>query len=356
MKVNIYTKTLQELAMKIDKASLATKNQFISNYVQIETSNGILKMQATDLDNHVIVFGTIEDKSNFKALVSSNTFCKLVATLNKDYVTLELDGTNVVLTEGKSCYKFVIPLNEIGEPLYLTEVEIPKKGVEIDPETLSDVLTYLPSAVSKDFTNPVLTSYCIADKAYSSNRFKVCVINKKLLEGLDNILLPGKLVSLLDLIEDSSSIKYFINEFGIFFITNSVVIVGLDMKSNTPYPKEAIDKILKEDSSGSFLIKKDELKLILSRLSLFVEDNDKSVILISFTKTSMKLSNTKNSGVDEVPIEWEKEDLNWSNKVDFKFLLNLIEVMDSEIKFDLLPDKIRLSDRKCENILTLIKE
>lgn len=354
-KLTIETKILKDLVGKTAKGALGNKNLKISNLLQIKAENGILSLHTNDIDNHLIVSADITDNSSFSCVVDCDLFCRLIQTFEKDSVTLSKADSYTQVSQGSNKYKFPIPLDESGAPVVFEDLNLPEKFLDISYEDLSKILTYLPSALSSDYVVPMYTGYYIDDVAISTNRFKVCYLPIDLLKGSGRLLLPSKLVHLLKILQDNN-LRFGINEFGVFFITDNAIVCGLDMKEGSSYPKDALLNYIKSDLPYQFKFKKSEFLFILNRLGLFISNEDKATIVFTPKADKMDITTLKELGEDSVKIEWLTSPIdNFSGRVDYNFLKPLIEVMEDDyiiVELGAYSEYVRLRGKDAVQILT----
>ena len=354
--MKVKTSILQELSQKIVKGNLGDKNLFISNYTKISADKQTLTLHNTDIDNHLEVSANIEDKSSFDMIVDTNLFNKLINSIESDYVNFSKQGEEYVISYGNSNYKFPVILDSLGAEIQLENFELPKEGVTISAQDLNIVLRYLPSCIGTDFVNNVLTGMYIGKKAYSSNRFKACILNINLLKDSSPILLPSKFINLLKLLESDDEIFYAIDSNGIYFVSRETTIVGLDMKELSQYPVSALDDFSKSNLKYAFSVSNKDLKKVINRVSILCKDDELLVNLAPKDKVLLVINQSGN-GVDEVPIKWESEvPKDWSELVNYKFLLNILQTMEESIKIEFENSQfIRLKDKFADNILSIVK-
>lgn len=297
MQITIETTKLQDLTSKAVKGSGRMPILAITMFIGIEVKDGDLILTTTDKVNtlKVIGKGVAKDNENFYTCVDSDLFNKLVSKTTSSSITLEVNENSLTF-KGNGVYALPIAVDErnnvvrIPEPDFNTEIE----GFEVDTSSLQEMVTYNKPSVAKTMEAPYLTGYYVDDEAVVSfNLVTACVNKIKLLSG--KALLPSSLVELFNIITiEKAKIK--IDDRKILVDGGDVIIKGTLMEKVEDYPAQALKDLVNAQFTSECDLSTSELLNTLDRLSLFISDDDKNALRLTFGADCVTISSKKSNG------------------------------------------------------------
>ena len=174
MKLNIKTNDLYNLLDITRNCASNNKMLPITCMTCLETVNGFLQATTTTLSDYCVARVPCES-TDFYAVISHDTFYKLMSKLTCENISLEVVNQHLVVT-GNGKYTLDLPVDENGElikfpkPNYHT-VDI--KG-ELTDEQLHIIHTTNRANLSNSLTEPCYTGYYIGEQILTSDRSVIC--------------------------------------------------------------------------------------------------------------------------------------------------------------------------------------
>lgn len=321
MEITIETTKLQDLTSKAFKGSGRLPILAITMFIGIEAKDGDLILTTTDKINtlKVIGKGVAKNNENFYTCVDSDLFNKLVSKTTSPTITLEVDENSLTF-KGNGVYALPIAVDEknnvvrIPEPSFNSDVN----GVEIDTAKLKDMLIYNKPSIAKTMEAPYLTGYYLDNESIVSfNLVTACVNKIKLIES--KALLASSLVELFNIISvEKAVIK--IDDRKILIEAGDVIINGTLMENIEQYPAQALKDLVEAEFNSECEVDKNELLNILDRLSLFISDDDKNALRLTFSDNCITISSKKSNGNEMLKY------INSNNVMPFTQLVDLVDL------------------------------
>ena len=324
--------------------------------MRIRFDGGRLYLTTTDFTNYLTVSAQVEDKGALDVVVMADNFAKLISKMTCENITLDFTDNNLIVIGGRSQYKLELPLEVDGQ---LIELNIPYdiaiSGVEPEYVSMSAINTMIntaKSALATSLDTPCYTAYYVGDKILSTDSYKICCIADKLFA--EPVLLSANTVDLLQLLPgaDETEIEYYREGDTLAFRTESNILYTKAYEGIGSYSVDAIMGFVSSDFTNDCVVHKDELLQSLDRLSLFVGDYDRNVILMQFGNGELTLQNKKSAGTETIECisGGEKE---FSCAIDIEMLKSQVKVNtneDVEIRYG-LDNCIEIVDNSPTNIV-----
>jgi len=191
------TKDFQEAVNKIRLATDANDKNAAN--VEIVVKPTALYLNVTNKEYYVSVKFPVDTEEEFRAVVDGNLFLSLISGLTTEDFTLGIDGTNLIISTGKSNYK-VAMIYENTQLMELPIIAVKNKTVEMN--------------ISKDILDSIIN------------------INSKEIQKAKNLENVNELMKL-----------YYIDETGCFTFTNSACLNSFTLEK--PVKLLLNDRIIK---------------------------------------------------------------------------------------------------------------
>lgn len=336
MKFQVKADVLKDMVARAIKGASCNKLIPLTNMISVELNNGELTLHTTDMTNHLYIRKK-QTADNFSGdegavTVGVETFSKLVGRMTCEIIKFELKG-NSLEVKGNGTYNIELPLDENGNPIAFPNPildELPEK----DTIALQDIKIMVNTAKSSLATTmevPCYTGYYIGDKVITTDTYKICCIDKCLLE--EEVLISPEMMNLLDLME-ADTIKVYANDSVILFSTPECDVYGYKMDGIEDYQVDAISQLLATPFYQICKVSKDSLLATLDRIALFVGTYDNKAIRLTFTPEGINVSSKKTDGVELV---------SYTESENFKPFTCLIDIdtLISQVKAN-IPDTVEL--------------
>lgn len=331
MQITIETTKLQDLTSKAYKGSGRMPILAITMFIGIEVKDGDLILTTTDKNNtlKVIGKGVAKDNENFYTCVDSDLFNKLVSKTTSTTITLEVDENSLTF-KGNGVYSLPIAVDErnnvvrIPEASFNTEVE----GVEVDTAKLKDMLVFNKPSIAKTMEAPYLTGYYVDDDSVVSfNLVTACVNNTKIIKG--KALLSSSLVELFGIITIEKAIIK-IDDRKVLVEAGDVIINGTLMENIEQYPAQPLKELVAAQFDSECELNKNDLMNTLERLNLFISDDDKNALRLTFANDNITISSKKSNGNEMLKYVSSKNALPFTQLVDLVDLKNQLQTQTGE--------------------------
>ena len=325
MKLLINTNILQTMIAKSMKGASCNKMIPITGLMAIQLKDHKLTLITTDATNYLYIEEDKVDGNDFYVVVQADMFSKLVSKLTCENVTLEVKD-NTLYVKGNGNYKIELPLNEEGEhikyPDPLSKDDALTKLGDINLSTVKLILNTSKAALATSLEVPCYTGYYVGDKVVTTDTYKICGIDIKLLDTPN--LISAETMDLLNVFTDEKIEVQGANN-TLVFVTPSSTVYGKVMDSIADYQIDAIGGLLDQEFESSCKVSKSALMQLLDRLSLFVSAYDKNGIFLTFTREGLQIE-SKQSNSSELVSYIES-----SNFKPFTCCID-IEMLSSQVK------------------------
>lgn len=305
MKFQVRTELLKDMVAKAIKGASCNKLIPITSMIGIELKDNKLILHTTDMTNHLYISRQQLDDNftgeDVAVTVAVDTFSKLIGRMTCENVKFELKDNSLEI-KGNGTYNLELPLDENGTPVVFPNplLQFNADGEPVDV-TLSDIKAVINTAKSSLATTmeiPCLTGYYIGDKTLTTDKCKICCIDKCIIDG-EPVLISAEMMDLLDLI-DTDSIKVYRSANTILFSSAGCDIYGYVMEDIDSYPVDAIKGLLTTPFNSVCKVKKDSLLATLDRIALFVGEYENNAVRLNFTTEGIDISSVKSDGIENV--------------------------------------------------------
>lgn len=330
MKLSIKTLTLQDMVAKATKGASNNKMIPITGLMAIELKNGTLTLTTTDATNTLKIIKKDIDGENFYVTVQVDIFSKLVAKTTTETITLTLKD-NGLEVKGNGTYSIELPLDEEGQLIRFPEptFEADTEGVVINLSTVKALLTANKAALADSLEIPCLTGYyCGENEVISTDTYKVCGNAIKVFSK--PVLIPAELMELLSIMDEE---KIIVHSAGnkLRFVTNNVVVYGVELEGIEDYPVEAIQAYLQTEFTSVCKVAKSALLNLLDRLSLFVAAYDNNGLYMTFTNEGVLITSKRSNGTELIKYQDSKNFKSFTCCVDIELLKSQLSAQNTEV-------------------------
>ena len=319
--MKIKTNILQDMLTKVCKCASNNNLVPITSLLGIEVKDNKLILTSTDGNNQLEVNQDIDISENFYTIVNIEKFSKLVSKTTKEYIEL-INNENYLLIKGNGQNKIELAINEEGELVKFSDVDVYGDYEVIDLVKLQNAIKYAKTSVLKPLDIPVLTGYYIGDSILTTNRQMVCQINEKLISK--PILIYPETAELL-LIINEKDIHFKESNGLMIFETNKYRLKARQLQDINDYPVKQLSNLLALDYNSNICVDKKELLNILDRTSIFVKKQDDNIINLKFNKEKLIIQSKEADSIENI------EFLEANNAVNLDCLID-IEMFKTHIK------------------------
>ena len=332
-KMKISTKLLQDMLAKAIKGAGNNKMIPITSLIGIEVKNGKLTLKTTDGNNHLYVSEKLDNETtqydDFYSIVNAEMFAKLVGKTTSEFIEIENKETCLEVA-GNGKYKLEIPVNSDGEIITFPEFKVRE---DINPQqlplnNLKNILATAKVAAAKTMEIPALTGYYIADKAISTNREMICLIEYKLVA--EPVLLSSSTAELIQLFA-GEEIAFVKDENKLMFSTDNIILYGKELEGKDIYPITPVENLAKSVYDNLAVVNKQDLLDVLDRMALFVTDYDKNGVFLHFKTTGLEIQSQKSNAIEYIEIKSENEIAEFSCLADIEMLQSQVAAITSDI-------------------------
>lgn len=302
MKFTIKTTQLQELVSKAIKCASNDKLIPITNLMEIELKDNKLWLTTNDATNYFRTCIPTVGGDEFTVVVMADNFAKLVSKMTSENITFDYDGASFEISGGKSKYKLELPLDVDGQ---LVQMSIPYQDLDTDEETgringvtIDKIIDTAKASLATSIDSAIYTAYYLGDNVISTDSYKICCIANKVFDT--PVLLSVSTMDILQLMSKEEEVSYYHKDDNLIFRTSSSVLYTKVFDGVESYPVDTIKEFISTDFENQCTLPKNELIQSLDRLSLFVGDYDRNVILIAFNGDSVTLKNKKSAGTETI--------------------------------------------------------
>lgn len=361
MKLTIETAKLQNLIAKALKGASCNKMIPITSLIGITAKDNELELVTTDATNYLYVRSELDTLTEeFETVVPIEVFSKLIARLTCDMVTLEVEN-DILTVFGNGKYSIELPLNEEGKSIKYPKPKITAKDEDVkgDTITLSDTQFLLNTAkfsVSTALDVPCYTGYYVGDKVVTTDTYKICSIDTKLLG--EPRLLSASTVELFSLFTSANITVIYNSADEIEFMDEGITIYSKCMDCISDYQINAIQGLLDETFDSVVRISKKALLQTLDRLALFVGVYDKNAVTLTFTRDALVISSKQVTGTDTIPYQSSENFKDFVCSIDIEMLqtqvkANMGDVLTLHYGRD---NAVKLTDEKVTQIIALLED
>lgn len=299
--LKIKTTKLQEMLARAVQGASENKLIPLTNLLAIELKDSKLTITSTDKVNYLYVIEEVAG-DDFYVCVSVDKFPKLIARLTCEDVTLDLKD-NYLEVVGNGKYQIDFQLDESGEmvrfPNPLKDFDNAEKVGEIELTTVKTILDNIRPALAtkgrEQYFNYFVGNVANQDTVIATDTNKISALKTSIFTDKKARLISAEMMNLLDtMIDDKIEILALDNK--VMFRTAHEIVYGYTPDGVDKFNAEAIAGYLEKEYKSSCKISKIELLQVLERISLFVDYLDNDVILLSFDKEGLTITNRKSNG------------------------------------------------------------
>lgn len=331
MQITVETTKLQDLTSKAIKGSGRMPILAITMFIGIEVKDGDLILTTTDKTNtlKVIGKGIAKDNENFYTCVDSDLFNKLVSKTTSENITLEV-SENSLTFKGNGVYSLPIAVDEKNNVVKIPEITFnnESEGFEVNSSKLKDIILFNKPSIAKTMEAPYLTGYYIDESSIISfNLVTACVNNSNIIKG--KALLAASLVELFNIITiDKAVIKF--DDRKILIEAGDVIINSTLMENIDQYPAAPLKELVEAKFDSECELNKNQLLDTLDRLNLFISDDDKNALRLTFAEDCITISSKKSNGNEMLRYVSSNNAIPFTQLVDLMDLKNQLQTQTND--------------------------
>lgn len=340
MKLTLLSENLQK-ALSLVGHALSSRNQLpILSQTLIETRNGELFFQTTDLEIGIETKIAANITEEGAVAVPAKVLSELVNTLPQEKISLEsTEGKLQIIGKKTKASIQTAPKEEFPE-LYQ---ELGEKTLSFPKKTFKEMLEKVVFSASIESTRPALTGLLIKKTeegtifvATDGYRLSLQVVQKEKNFGdmKQPLILPARILREAFSLNQEEEIELFVlpkNNQAIFLQENTKIIGRLIEGEFPNY-----EKILPTDMSTKFTADREELLKAVKTCAIFARESA-NIITFSFQKEKVIVSGRSNSLGEDI-VEVEGRLTGEENEIAFngRYLLDVLGTLtDSEISFEM---------------------
>ncbi len=327
MRVEFLIENVENLLPTLTKI-LPTHSQIpvLSNLLLEATKDGFF-IYATNLELGIKMKIPAKIEEEGATTIPGKQFIEALSSFPKDKVgiSLDKDTLNVVCRDNKVSFRTIA--REEFPSLY------DQKGEKIHTFAageMKDIFSKLIFAVSGDESRPELTGVLLSQKEKfidfaATDGFRLSLKRldeKRILDTVDTMILPARLISEAALIHTNKSVSMFIykktNQ--VIFEAEDIVIVGRIISGDFPDYEKAIPKKIKTTVE----LDVEEFSQKLKLASIFARDSANVVRIIVEDEKMRLLTSSQGLGEGEAVLDVKKDGEDNEIAFNIKFLTDLI--------------------------------
>lgn len=358
MKITLSTAKFQEMVSKSIKGASNNKMVPITELMSVKLHNNALTLITSDATNYLYIREYKVPGDDFEVVIRADTFFKLISKMTSETITLELTSDKLIVS-GNGKYEIELPTDENGDLIEYPDpfVKFSSDDVieNVDLSTIKLILSANKAALATTLEVPCYTGYYVGDKVVSTDTYKICSTNIKVLDSA--ILINPEMMNLLDVMT-SEKIQVARQGDYIMFHTSNCTVYGRVLAGIENFAIDAISQLVSEDFDSVCKVNKNAILEVLDRLSLFVGDYDRNEITLTFTDKGILCTNKKESGSELVEYLDSKNPRDYMCTVDIDMLTSQIKAqqLDSVEIWYGKPNAIKLVNGKVTQIVALSEE
>ena len=336
MEIKISTEKLQNALARVSKGATNNKILGITSIVTLKTAGKDLVLRTTD--GNVVLQETIKDvidnDAMFVAATPVTLFTALVNKTTTETITLDVTD-NAIKYIGNGVNSLPLQLDEEGNVVEIEAQALPNllMSEKINSKDIDIIAQNNVLGVSNDQDGDYMKYYYLHNgKAITFNRRTLCISN---IGYKGEAMISSYLLSLLGLM--SGEITFIRSDDGVSynFINGNTIIFG--NFNNCKYAAE--EKLLELNAStefdSEFVVKKDNVKDTLDRISLFADDGNDFIPIKWISKEDgLQIESLKQNAYEL--IKYSKEGLEQKQVLDkildLKTISPVINACDNDVK------------------------
>lgn len=336
MELKIKTARFKDEVANAFKGSGKISNLRITEAIGIEAKDGNIILTTTDNSTNLTVriLDVVDKSIEFYACTDSETFAKIVAKTDSEYITLTLKE-GYLQFEGNGVYNLPLIIEpEDGSMCRISQIPVSKNTEFIITKKDADkILQYNKFSVAKTISVPFLMGYCLSNgRAFTFNsETSTATITELEIDKSVKALVPQAIINLLANIKDEK-FKMYVDENKISFESSNIRIDGVLMEDIEKFPVEQLEQTFNNDEIFTNFIKVNKGDLIntLDRIGLFVENDDSGAIGLAFTEDGLLITNKKSSGVEKISYLDKNINEFLSKQIDIRDLRGALSTITGE--------------------------
>lgn len=318
---------------KFTSSRLNTATALQGVFIKIEKK--ILHLYATDLNTYCHSQIPLDAKEDAEFIIEPKKIVEFIQFLQPGDITIEIEGTSVKVSQGKTHGVFPIMM---VEDFPLPPV-IEEESEELSPEFLLKNLPFLLFTASTDDARPVLTgiNFVVSDEdltLVSTDGFRLSLVKEKRKGAFSSMIVPAEfLKEILRHVKEAQKVR--------FTFSDKERIIRFEI-GNSEYYSRLIDgdfppyeRVIPDEKKATVKLKKDELLRNTKLIAIFAREFS-NVITYDFSAEGLSISpkkeaNAENTTTQDIEFEGEpmKVAFNYKYVIDF---LNNVEGDDLEIE------------------------
>lgn len=300
MKLSIARSELLDALGVVSKSMSSRSTLPILSGILLETTGGLLTLQATDLEISIKRSSPALVESEGSVVVPGRLLTDIVRSLPDAAVTLETDGDRILVRCQQSSFT-VKTMNASDFPKF-PEVAV-DKAITIPSSILSSMVKKVSRAVSRDETRAVLTGVLfLIDGArirmVATDSYRLAIEETLLSEPVEQdveVIIPGRALEEASKISSDDTVRIGVSENQVVFEASDTTFICRRIEGSFPNYKQLIPQHSDEDTT--VVVVTDELAAAVKRVSLLAMHNTPLKVTINVEDQTLSLSaNTQDVG------------------------------------------------------------
>lgn len=305
MKFSFYKRDLLDVLRLVSKSVAVKTMTPILSGIYLRAEGNQLELQSNDLSTGTIARILINCEEPGETVVKGKNFGEIIAGMPDDTVTVELDGTQLVITSGASRFEILT-----HTPEDFPQVKKPEgQKVTLKASLLKEIITKVAYAVAKDDARPVFKGVHFEIgggevKAASTNGHRLAHFKTAMPTGGDvKAIVPAVALKNLAIVlpDDESPVEMILGGRQVAFEFNEYLVTARQIEGDFP----PVEKLLQPMPGFAVSIPRQEFKQVLDRVGIVAKDNEYNAIIMTFEPNCLTVSAQTTSSTAQECMEVE---------------------------------------------------
>lgn len=332
--IKLKTDVLRDMLNKAIKVCSFKKMLPLTSLVEIETNENGLSVKTTDNVTTMLITEKMEGLTPARVVVDAAIFTALINKITTEEIELEITDSALTIV-GNGVYNLEIRVDESGEIISLPPINqelINSATKEFNFKELVEKLKICKSAIPENNDEKELNNYYIKDLVIATNVQKLSAVKNSDDMKEEELFIPAEFGNILMQL-DFPVAKYVKVDDALVIVGENFVISTTMYGEFNKFPLDAIVSTIKQNYSYSVTIKKNDLVLLLDRLSLFISEYDRNSINFVFTQDELKINNVKKTCDESIPYVNKEEVtglVEFLCSINIEYFKNQLEVLPGD--------------------------
>lgn len=334
MKSTIVTENLKRRIGQVSHAvSQRAQLPILLNFL-ISAKDGVLEISATDLEIGIIAKIPAKIEEEGETCIPAKTFADLIASLTCEKVSLETEGSTLILSGAG--VRAVFPTTDSSDFPKITS-GFGKARASIKREVLEKEMSRVVFAASLDMGRPALSGVFVKKEArgfaaVATDGYRLSLKKELAMvdgSGVSQVLIPSRVIRELVLMgNENDSVEIYVSSESnqVVFVAGDLTLVGRLIDAEFP----DYEKIIPQDFGTRSIFDRSDMLSAVKQGSVFAREAS-NIIKLKILKDKIVVSaNAPSVGEDEVEIPAKTQ--GEENEIAFnaRYLLDLLSSVEDE--------------------------